>query len=131
VVSPWYTVRRELAPPVYADPIAMWNDKGAAFLALAERVPETMLLRYEDVVVDPEAHLARIAARFGLAHRPGGFRNDDESTKTRDDRKFDDYRRYYGEERWRADLPAAVAAQIAVRVDERVLQRLGYRPFVA
>jgi hypothetical protein len=125
VKSPWYTVDREHASPVYPDPISMWNAKCRAYLTLAERLP-TMLVRYEDLVADPMDRIDDIAGRFGIKKR-SGFRNQESSTK-RDDRKFEDYRDYYARERWREELPSRIADEITARVDDTLLQTLGYRP---
>lgn len=126
--SPWYTVGREQAPRSYPNPISLWNAKAAGYLALAARLP-AMVMRYEDLVVDPAARIDDIAARFGLRRRSAEFRNDEESTK-RDATKFEEYRRYYGEERWRAKLPREVATVIAKQIDPQLLAKLGYQPYV-
>ena len=127
VTSPWFTVRRERADVRYPDPIRLWNAKCAAYLELAQHVP-TVLVRYEDLVSDPEARIDEIAKVFGVARRVGGFRNQNESTK-RDDRSFEDYQRYYAAEAWRAKLSKDVAREIAARIDADVMARLGYAPF--
>lgn len=126
--SPWYTVGRELAPKSYPNPISLWNAKAAGYLALAARLP-AVVMRYEDLLSDPAARIDDIATRFGLRRRGPGFKNDEDSTK-RDDTKFAEYQRYYGDELWRAKLPREVAQTVAKQIDGRLLEQLGYRPYV-
>lgn len=123
VTSPWTTVGRECAPPQFAGAVDMWNRKYAACLALpGER---TVNLRYEDLLGDPATQIATVAKRLGLAQRHAAFSNVESSTK-RSAQGFEDYRRYYLEERWREKLTDRELALIGERLDPAVMAAYGY-----
>jgi hypothetical protein len=82
-------------------------------------------LRYEDLLEDPATQVERIASRFSLPRRHATFTNVESSTK-RSSQSFDDYRRYYLEERWRAKLTEREFALIGERLDPAVMSAYGY-----
>jgi hypothetical protein len=124
VISAWRTVRREQAASEYPNPLALWNAKGASYLELAKVLP-TMILRYEDLLLDPAGRIEQIARHFGIRRLDAEFRNSTQSTKE-DGRTFEDFRSYYTEERWREKLSPEVARSIAARVDQSLSARFGY-----
>jgi hypothetical protein len=123
VTSPWTAVGRECSPPQFANAVEMWNLKYAACLALPGA--RTVNLRYEDLLEDPATQVERIASRFSLPRRHATFTNVESSTK-RSSQSFDDYRRYYLEERWRAKLTEREFALIGERLDPAVMSAYGY-----
>jgi hypothetical protein len=124
VTAPWVTVGRERAPPAFADAVAMWNAKAAANLALP--AGRTANLRYEDLLADPAAEVLRLERDLGFERRGHELVNVEASTK-RSAQTFDDYRRYYLEERWRERLSPAEVALISERLDPAVMQACRYK----
>jgi len=123
VTQPWRTVGRECAPPQFADAVAMWNAKYGRCLALPRAL--TVNLRYEDLLADPAAQLERLALQLELPRLGSGFVNVEASTK-RSVQGFDDYRRFYLEQRWREKLTDREVALISERLDPAVVAGCGY-----
>ena len=121
---PWPTVGRERRPGAFPSPMAMWNEKNAAYLALADGLA-CANLRYEDLLSSPGAVIEEISAGHGIERVQEAFRNVEESTKA-GGTSFQDYRAYYLEERWRADLPQESIAAINAHLDTGLMQRIGY-----
>lgn len=127
LAEPWETVGRENAPARFSSPVELWNRKNAAYLELAGRAT-AVHCRYEDLLRDPAGVLGALGRRLGLPPR-GPFENVVEATKRADrGRRFDDYRAYYLEERWREELDAARLDRINAALDVPLMARLGYAP---
>ena len=122
---PLRSVARESAPGGFKSPMDLWNRKNLAYLELADAVP-TVLLRYEDLLDSPSSAIEQIGERFGLPRVREGFANFEASTKD-STRSYDDYRRYYLEERWRAELPGDCLEIINSAIDQNLMGRLDYR----
>lgn len=123
--QPWRTVKRERAPAVYRHPMAMWNDKNAAYLALGGAL-DVINLTYEQLITDPTAAVERIRKRSGSTSLGSEVRNVDSSTK-RDPRTFEHFRRYYGEDRWRDAWRQRTISLANHGLDHALMRRLGYR----
>ncbi|MBI2311685.1 MAG: hypothetical protein HYU77_04185 [Betaproteobacteria bacterium] len=121
---PWETVRRENAPEPFANPVALWNRKNAAYLELKRRWP-TLNLRYEDLLREPFAVLERIAALPGMRKKRPQPVNVERSTKEHG-KTFEYYRDYYLQERWRGKLTDASVALINARLDRELMRDFGY-----
>jgi hypothetical protein len=122
--EPWPTQRREGGPPVYDNAVRMWCDKAASHLALGTAFPTT-IVRYEDLVDDPSGVTRRICDEAGLALLDDRVWNTERSTK-RDGKTYEDYRDYYGCERWREVLGPEDIAAINRSLDADVMDALGY-----
>ncbi len=121
----WPTLGREnVGREPFPNPVVMWNQKNASYLALAREV-EGQIIRYEDLVAAPEAVIAAIAGA-GFARRAGIFENVREAVKGEEDRDFAYYRDYYLNERWREELKEEDARFISQQLDARILEELGY-----
>jgi len=124
--EPWETVGRENARAQFASPVEMWNLKNAAYLAM-NRYATTIHCRYEELLSDPLDFLEKLCSEHGIRTRQSPFKNVVEAMKRRDRGKtFDDYRRYYLEERWRSELDDDCIALINERLDANVMARFGY-----
>jgi len=122
----WPTVGRENAPSAYPNPIVMWNQKNASYLALADYAM-TLHCRYEDLIRDPIQFLHDFSRKHAIPSRGPAFRNITEATKRHDrGRTFEDYRDYYGNERWREDLDRECIRRINAELDPEVMARFGY-----
>ncbi len=109
------------APPL---PGVLWNIKARSYLTLAERWPATHMIRYEDLLADGPACLGRVAEAFDLP-RPATWRPLETSTKD-PGLSQSDYRDYYLQERWRADLGQEAIRALTAQLDPDLVQRLGY-----
>lgn len=125
--SPWQTLPRERAAAVYPSPVALWNAKHAAYLAL-RRTTAAILLRYEDLVRDPLGVLEDLSREHGIAVRRRPLVNVLASTRRRTpERDYAFLRAYFAEERWRDELTAEQRRFIDAALEPSVMQDLGYR----
>jgi hypothetical protein len=126
LISPWKTTRREHWPRGYFNnPIELWNQKNRSYLQLTKELPDLFLiLKYEDLLQDPEVALGRIATKFRLSM--DGFNNVKASTKNDEGKSFHSYQEYYLSEKWKEDLDAESLELINKNLDMVVLNSLGY-----
>jgi len=123
--TPCSIVRRERAPGVFQNPVELWNSKNRAFLDLSLSNLPAMLLRYEDVLANPEAAVEKISRGFQLK-RQGQFRGVYLSAKGDKGRKFDDFQLYYLKEKWRDELMQREVEFINRFLDADLCRDLGY-----
>lgn len=124
--TPWETVARERAPSSFENPIELWNQKNASYLALGEYAT-SLLCRYEDLLEAPLDFLKTLSIDYAISPRLQPFANVQTATKGRDRGKtFDDYQDYYLNERWRKDLNEADTRLINQSLDEELMSRLQY-----
>ena len=109
---PWKTLGRERLGRRSFKPLELYREKLASYFELAPRVA-CEFVRFEDLVLDPEAVLRRL----GLS---GPFIPHEPSTKD-DNKTAADYRAYYGEERWRDRL-----ADVTEQPDWAQVKQFGY-----
>lgn len=122
--APWKTVGREWAPQAFPNPIALWNAKNRAYIALRDTLP-CLNLSYEALLDNPAMLLEEIGTHFELPRKSDQFRNKESSTKL-DRNKHDDYRAYYLEEQWRSKLSTEQLAWINAEVDQGLMAAFGY-----
>ncbi len=121
----WPTLGREnVGREPFPNPVVMWNQKNASYLALARDV-EGQIIRYEDLVADPEAMLHTIAS-VGLAWRGETFTPVWASAKHESGRDFGYYQDYYLNERWRELLTPTDIDIINRSLDPNLCRALGY-----
>jgi len=125
LTTPWQTRHREHAPREFPSPVALWNEKNRAYLALGARWP-TLNLKYEELLAAPEASVNQIARLSGAQRRPGAFLNRDRTTKKNSSWRYAEYRDYYLQEKWRKRLTRDSISLINARLDEEVLTSYGY-----
>lgn len=124
--SPWPTLGRENARTSFETPIDLWNAKNASYLDLAAGA-EVLALRYEDLLRDPFDILDRLVRTHRFEARRSPFENIEEAAKPGDrDRRSSDYRDYYLGERWKQELSPSSLAWINSRLDQDLMERLGY-----
>ncbi len=129
LTSPWPTVGREHHPEPFPNPMALWNAKYASYLRLLTQ-HSGQVLRYEDLLADPQETLTQVADTLGIRQQPQ-FQNIHTSVKGDDHQRFEDYQRYYLEEAWRQALTPAQLATINRHLDFSLMQTLGYEPISA
>jgi hypothetical protein len=111
--TPWQTVERERLEGRSFKPLDLYREKISSYLELAPRVGG-VFVRFEDLIADPEM----VMRRLGLS---GSFVPHERSTKG-DGKTLDDYRAYYGEERWRRRI-----TDVVEEPDWGQLEMFGYR----
>jgi hypothetical protein len=128
VAGEWRCTRRENMTTAAAPLINVWCTKGWSYLNLMGEVP-SFVVRYEDLLFDPAASMARLAAALQVERRTESFINHDLSAKRNgraDGKTFEHYRQYYLNEDWRASLTPAAIAAINRQLDPELMRRLGY-----
>ncbi len=124
--EPWETVAREGAQTAFANPIEMWNQKNASYLRLGEYATR-LVCRYEDLVEDPLRFLETLCNDHNISPRREPFVNVHTATKKQDRAKsFEDYREYYLNERWRAELDREDTRLINQGLNNKLMSQLRY-----
>ncbi len=121
---PWPTVRREGHPEPFPNPVVIWNEKNRSYVNLSAYA-SCLNLRYEDLVLNPESTIEKIASHFALSRKSPTFLNVEESTKG-DRQTFSEYQEYYLRERWREKLTPQAIALINRHLDLSLLSHFGY-----
>lgn len=131
VRSEWRPVPFENYGSLFPTVMELWNVKVRSYFELAAIRP-VLVLRYEDLLDDPEAAVAQISAFYGLVRRPvflnaaSGAKRHWASKEGQEKKDFQYYRNYYLQEQWRTKLPADYRSTFVDIVDPDLLQRLGY-----
>jgi len=123
--APWYLrPRDELDVEPLANVVALWNLKIASYLKAQNALPNVMVLRYEDVVLNFESTLARLP----LPRRARDeFLIPKENARSfiREKAGYDDYKARVEADPWR-DYSEADAAFVSGALDHELLTSLGY-----
>lgn len=124
----WETAGRERLGGKILTPLQLHAAKLASYNAYASKLEQAGIpvrfIRFEDVVLAQEQVFSTVASALGV--RDAAFQPLVRSTKD-PSRTLDDYREYYGHERWRAVLSGSEAA-INAQVDWASVARFGYLP---
>lgn len=122
LASPWITCGRDNAPRHLGSVVDVWTLKYRAWLGLADSRPVTVV-RYEDLLLEPQA-LSALAARLDpQAHRPWQL----PTAVPNNVKDLAFYQDYYAGQRWRDALSQACIATIGSRLDAELMERLGYQ----
>jgi len=84
-----------------------------------------MMMRYEDLLSDPEAMITRLSEEFSLHRRQPHFVNYLNSTKD-GSKGYDFYRKYYLEEIWREELTPHSIEIINDRLARNIIHYFNY-----
>lgn len=114
-------LRRERLPHAPADIIDVWRMKTERYLELDQR-GVVHLLRFEDIVVEPEATLQQALDKLGL--HAVKLAAPERSVKS-DSRSTEEIRAHYTSEAWRAEV-SEWDREVASRLQPDLLERLGY-----
>ena len=120
---PWQIHQRDAVAERPLNPIQLWNVKVRSYLDFSDQ--RKILVRFEDLLENPEHWVAQIAHQFDAKPTQQYFTNITPSTKT-DGRRYDDYRDYYRHERWKEKLNTQLVERINRDLDQDLLTRLGY-----
>lgn len=121
--SPWHlTGRDNLKCRSIDNPVRLWNVKTGSYVECSS-VPNGVLVRYEDLIVDPEGFIDSLRGCGLTVKRP--FRNVNRSTKG-DAKSYEDYvrevRRFRATD-WFSDRDFEF---IASQLDRQLCRRLNY-----
>ena len=129
--SKWRTVGREKMNRINLEsPVLLWNYKVKRYFELLENLGlKIEILKYEDLLVDAEDKLTRIAKNFQLEKFSKEFVNYQSSTKN-DSKDHDYYKNYYLNEEWRQKLTSKDIESINSFLDFNYVSKLGYNLIV-
>lgn len=124
--SEWKTRKRENLGKSVETPIDLWNEKTRSFLKLAEKhSSQVVIVKYEDLVTNPQKSIEDIANKLNLKLKPGEFKNYSKSTKN-EGKSFSDYSEYYLSEKWKDKLSSDDILTINSKLDKDLMIKLGY-----
>lgn len=129
--SKWETVGRERLGRASFRPLELLQAKLDSYVGFADKLTDRGIahrfLRFEDIVLNQAGLYSTIAPE--LENARADFHELESSTKDRS-KTLDDYRDYYGNERWRKAL-TGLEASIDAQIDWSKFARFGYRPLSA
>lgn len=111
----------------YRNPIVMWNIKNQSFLNLKEEVKYHGLIRYEDLLKDPQTSLELLSSKFGLNKTRHWFINLDKYITNHHgitDNPF--HKDYYIQEKWRNEYSVEDIQFIKNQLDVELTKKLHY-----
>jgi hypothetical protein len=121
----WLTVGREADRTFYENPIQMWNLKCASYLKLQSKY-KCSLIRYEDLLDNPELVISRISKEHKIPFNNVNFKNYNKSTKDpKKDTEF--YKKKYGKELWKEKLTKEHINFINKHLDKELMETFGYK----
>lgn len=121
--TPWPTVGREYAPPVYGNPVQMWNDKVRSYEVLYNYGP-TLVLPYEKIIEDTGGFVHEVSLAFNL---PNPNRVDFPTVSTKKDgRTTDSIVQHYLSGKWAETLSEEDVRFINQELDHDIREKFGY-----
>jgi len=126
LMSQWPIAERDNAGEEPLDsPIELWNRKMQAYLRVMEVADNVLHIRYEDILSDFEGQMDRIADY--IPKITNGYGNIRRSVKAKDNMRFEDYQRRYKYHKLKTDHKKRDLEYIYRKVDDEVMESLGYR----
>ena len=123
--SPWVTVRRDLGPDLYSNPIELWNAKNRSYFSHQSENLQFLNFKYEDMLADLDSILSAVALACELEVTEE-FKNIMKSTK-KDSTDNNYYKDYYLNEKWKEKLGPDHIAFINRHLDQEVMHYFGYQ----
>jgi len=128
--------------PIYWDRLGSWGDHVTSWLSTRQGKPGFLLLRYEDMLANPEKELEKVARLLGIDPEPARLRRaaelssadrmrrlekdqGDQWVQTRYTRQDKNFVRKAASGDWRAILPSESVEMIESEWGE-IMKRLGY-----
>ena len=129
--SKWETTGRERLGHASFRPLELLQVKLDSYSAVVDKLTQRAIghrfVRFEDIVLNQAALYSSIAPELEKAS--ADFRELETSTKD-NSKTLEDYRDYYGNERWREAL-TGLEASIDAQIDWTKFERFGYQPLSA
>ena len=121
--TPWKTVARDLADPVIAGPVELWNIKNAAYARLNDL--NVIHTKTELIFENPERIIEQIGKQFTIERKASEFEDFQWSTKgTSHTASY--YSDYYLNEKWKEELSQDAIAIINKKIDRSLMDQFGY-----
>lgn len=125
VARPWQTVGREnLDGAELSSPVELWNRKVRSYFEFVARNPRAIIVKYEDLLADPDLIYRRLSEELGVPLRR---RQKMVGSNKRDELTFEEYREKYSDANMRRVIPEGVREAVERRADPELVARLGYR----
>jgi hypothetical protein len=129
LTTPWPVSERDNVGDKPLDsPIELWNQKMRAYVTLMEAAENVVHIRYEDLLSDFNDQLNRIAEYIPAISN--GYGNIRRSIRASDNLRFEDYQRRYKYHRIKTDYKKRDLEYIYRKVDDDVMDALGYRTVI-
>ena len=111
----------------YENPVKMWNKKNKSYLELSENVRNFHMLKYEDLLVNPEKLLEQIQQKMRLSKSVFWFTDMEQKLSNKkgvSSNRF--HKKYYLKEKWKDQYAAEDIAFINSQLDEELMQNFNY-----
>lgn len=105
--------------------VELWNQKNGSYQKLAQE-PQGILIKYEDLVNEPHEIIRRIASEFELDMKDEEVTNILKSTKSANQKSYQDYRTYYQDEMWKEKFTSETIGIVNNQLDAELVLNLGY-----
>lgn len=124
IERPWKATKRDKIGVVDLDsPVDLWNIKNRSYQHLSKL--NTINLKSETLIANPNCIIENICSHFGISNGNKTFTDHPASTKEKG-KKSEDYRDYYLNEKWRAELSDEHIKNINRRLDPALMHHFGY-----
>ena len=129
LTTPWPVAERDnLGDGELESPIALWNEKMRAYVALMHAADNVIHIRYEDLLSDFDDQMNRIAEYIPTTSN--GFTQIRRSIKASDNLRFEDYVRRYKYHKLKSDYKKRDLEYIYRKVDDEIMAALDYRKVI-
>lgn len=127
LLTKWYVQKRDnIKAKYYNNPIELWNSKNGSYIDLKHTFDsQTLNLKYEDLLANPNEILEKIANHFTI-NKKGVFSNYTKSTKELQ-KSFSYYQKYYLDEEWINELKDKEIRIINQNLDPEIVMQYGYK----
>ncbi|MEZ5196620.1 MAG: hypothetical protein R2764_09525 [Bacteroidales bacterium] len=110
----------------YRNPVTMWNMKNNSYVELENYVKNYSLIRYEDLLANPESLINAISERFDI-QKSGVLKNINRVlTNSHGIKRNKFHKEYYLNEIWKKKLRPVHIEHINEFLDEKLMQKLNY-----
>ena len=123
--SQWHPRPRDRVYSKSMTVLQLYQMKVRSYIEASNTLKNTIILRYEDVVLDSKVELKKIASRFSLGQGEEWFTNINKSTKG-DQRSSTEFRSYIEGRKWVSHYKEEHVETILRSIDSELLGELEY-----
>jgi len=110
----------------YRNPMVMWNIKIESYFKLNEFVRNHEIVKYEDILKDPNKMLDNLSERYGI-EKPAFYKNINNLLTNNHGIKHQKFHKeFYLHERWKMKLRPEHIEQINKFLDKELMEKLNY-----
>ncbi len=110
----------------YRNPMVMWNTKYESYFKLCEFVKNHEIIKYEDILKDPNKTLDNLSEKYGL-EKPAFYKSINNLLTNKHGIKHQKFHKeYYLHEGWRMKLRPEHIEQINKFLDKELMEKLNY-----